>query len=346
MVTRMKPALAQANWVRVHSARLGDQMPTRSPGARPSAIRPAATPSAFAFSSANQPQDAYVLDMADNRLEPWTRSESPVDVGTFVLPVLRDFPTFDRLDGRTRSVPIYVYEPLSPAPHPVLIVLHDGPDSQFRPAFDPWIEYVVNELGYAVIAPNVRGSSGYGRSYLALDNGLLREDAVKDVGALLVWIGLQSQFDAKHVVVAGYSYGGFLALASLMNYNDRLRGGVDAFGMADLVGFLSSTPAAVQAARRSEFGDERELEMRGYLRRISPLSGADRITRPLLVVHGKNDGEVPLNQAEQIVNKLKGKGNEVWFLIANDEGHGFRRPQTQDSYYQTYAQFLLSLRAP
>jgi dipeptidyl aminopeptidase/acylaminoacyl peptidase len=300
---------------------------------------------AFGFAAANQPRDAYVLDIAENRLEPWTRSEAgAVDPAKFVLPRLREFPTFDRVDGKARQVPAYVYEPASAGPHPVLISLHGGPESQFRPGFDPWIQYIVNELGFAVIAPNVRGSSGYGKTYLALDNGMLREDAVKDVGAMLVWIELQKDLDAKHVVVAGGSYGGYLSLATLVNYSDRLRGGIDVSGIADFVSFLTNTAPYRQNQRRAEYGDERDLEMRGFLRRISPLTNADRITRPLLVVHGKNDPRVPLSEAEQIVNKLRARGGEVWYLLAADEGHGYRKKQNRDAYYETFAQFLMMLR--
>jgi dipeptidyl aminopeptidase/acylaminoacyl peptidase len=304
-----------------------------------------ATRLAFGFTAANQPRDAYVLDIAGNRLEPWTRSEpGAVDLAKFVLPRVIEFPTFDRVDSKARLVPAYVYQPASSGPHPVLISLHGGPESQFRPGFDPWIQYMVNELGFAVIAPNVRGSSGYGKSYMALDNGMLREDAVKDVGAMLVWIALQKEFDAKHVVVAGGSYGGYLALATLVNYSDRLRGGVDVSGIADFVSFLTNTAPYRQSQRRAEYGDERDLEMRAYLRRISPLTNADRITRPLLVVHGKNDPRVPLSEAEQIVNKLRAKGGEVWYLLAADEGHGYRKKQNRDAYYETFAQFLMMLR--
>jgi dipeptidyl aminopeptidase/acylaminoacyl peptidase len=304
-----------------------------------------ATRLAFGFSAANQPRDAYVLDIAENRLEPWTRSEpGAVDAAKFVLPRRAEFPTFDRVDGKPRQVPAYIYEPASTGPHPVLISLHGGPESQFRPGFDPWIQYVVNELGFAVIAPNVRGSSGYGRTYMALDNGVLREDAVKDVGAMLVWIALQKDFDAKHVVVAGGSYGGYLSLATLVNYSDRLRGGVDVSGIADFVSFLTNTAPYRQDQRRAEYGDERDLEMRSFLRRISPLTNTDRITRPLLVVHGKNDPRVPLSEAEQIVNKLRAKGREVWYLLAADEGHGYRKKQNRDVYYETFAQFLMMLR--
>ena len=300
---------------------------------------------AFAFAAANQPRDAYVLDVAENHLEPWTRSEAgAVDPAKFVLPRLVEFPTFDRVDGKPRVLPAYVFEPATPGPHPVLISLHGGPESQFRPGFDPWIQYLVNELGFAVIAPNVRGSSGYGKTYMALDNGILREDAVKDVGAMLVWIGLHKEFDAKHVVVSGGSYGGYLALATLVNYSDRLRGGVDVSGIADFVSFLTNTAPYRQNQRRAEYGDERELEMRIFLRRISPLTNADRITRPLLVVHGKNDPRVPVSEAEQIVNKLRAKGGEVWYLLAADEGHGYRKKTNRDAYYETFAQFLMTLR--
>ena len=134
----------------------------------------------------------------------------------------------------------------------MLIILHGGPESQFRPSFDPLIQYVVNELGFAVLAPNVRGSSGYGKTYMSLDNGELREDAVKDIGALLVWIGLQSTLDAKHVVISGVCYGGYLALAALVNYSDRLRGGVDLSGITDFISFLEQYGAvpAKSAARR------------------------------------------------------------------------------------------------
>jgi dipeptidyl aminopeptidase/acylaminoacyl peptidase len=300
---------------------------------------------AFGFQTANRPRDAYVLDIATSRLESWTHSEAgAVDLAKFVAPRLAQYPTFDRSDGRPRQIPVYIYEPTTPGPHPVLIVLHGGPESQFRPGFDPWLQYVVSELGYAVVAPNVRGSSGYGKSYLALDNGTLREDAVKDVGALLVWLGLQSAYDAKHIVVSGASYGGYLSLAAMVNFGERLRGGVDVAGMGDLVSFLTNTVPYRQEQRRAEFGDERDPDMRSFLRRISPLTNADRIQRPMLIVHGKNDPRVALSEADQIVNRLRSKGGEVWYLQAADEGHGFRKKPNRDAYLRTFAQFLETLR--
>jgi dipeptidyl aminopeptidase/acylaminoacyl peptidase len=300
---------------------------------------------AFGFSAANRPQDAYVLELAENRLEAWTASESgPIAPEKFGVPRLAQFPTFDRVDGKARQIPVFVYEPTGTGPHPVLIDLHGGPEGQYRPYFSAWLQFVVNELGYAVVAPNVRGSSGYGKSYLALDNGVLREDAVKDVGALIIWIGLQGNFDAKHVVVSGGSYGGYLALATLVNYSDRLRGGVDVSGIVDFVSFLTNTAPYRQNQRRAEYGDERDPEMRAFLRRISPLTNADRISKPLLVVHGKNDPRVPLSEAELIVNKLRSKGGTVWYLLAADEGHGYQKKQNRDAYYTTFAQFLTTLR--
>jgi dipeptidyl aminopeptidase/acylaminoacyl peptidase len=299
---------------------------------------------AFGYASAGHPRDAYVLDLAANRLDAWTHSEAgAVDTSKFATPRLTQFPTFDRLEGRPREIPVFVYEPAGAGSHPVLILLHGGPEAQFRPSFDPWIEYLVNELGYAVVAPNLRGSSGYGKTYLSLDNGTLRDDVVKDLGALIVWVDSQSAFDAKHVVVAGSSYGGYLALAALVNFGDRLCGGVDFAGISDFVSFLTNTAPYRQNLRRAEYGDERDPDMRAYLRRISPLTGADRISRPLLIVHGKNDPRVPIGEAEQLVNRLRSRGGEVWYLEATDEGHGFRKKQNRDAYYRTFAQFLIRL---
>jgi dipeptidyl aminopeptidase/acylaminoacyl peptidase len=296
---------------------------------------------AFGLSAANQPRDAYVLDIEAGRLDAWTSSEAgPLDRSKFIVPHVSQFPTFDRTDGKSRQIPVYVYEPASPGPHPVLLVLHEAPDSQFRPKFDPWIQYVVKELGYAVVAPNVRGSSGYGKSFSALDKGLLREDAVKDVGALLVWLGLDSRFDAKHVVVSG----GYLALATLVNYGDRLRGAVDFAGITDFIGLMSTTAPYLTGQARAEFGDERDADMRAYLRRISPLTGADRISRPLFEVHGKNDPRVPMSQSDELANRLRSRGGAVWSLKAADEGHAFGKRQNLDAYYHAFAEFLESLR--
>jgi dipeptidyl aminopeptidase/acylaminoacyl peptidase len=297
---------------------------------------------AFSFTSSTQPRDAYVLDIATNRLEAWTHSEAgAVNTAKFVAPRLAQFPTFDRDDGRPRQEPAYVYEPLRPGPHPVLLVLHDGPAGEFRPSFDPWIEYVVNELGFAVVAPNIRGSSGYGKSYSRLADGDSRDDVVKDLGALIIWVDAQSSFDAQHVVVAGRGYGGYLALVALANYSDRLRGGVAGAGITDLIALLESTPAFRRAEQRAQFGDERDSAMRPYLRRISPLTNADRISQPLLVMQGKNDTQVPAAQSDLIVNRLRSRNIDVEYLAATDEGHEWHRQANREAYYRTFSDFLV-----
>lgn len=305
---------------------------------------------AFAYQTATLPKDAYVLEVATNHLEAWTHSEpGAADAAKFVTPRLAQFPSFDRPDGHPREIPAYVYEPSSPGPHPVLVLFHGGPKAQYRPGFDAWVQFVVNELGFAVVAPNLRGSTGYGKGYQALDNALQRDDVVKDLGALIVGLGLQSSFDAKHVVVAGDccspgdSYGGYLALAALTNYGDRLMGGVDPAGMGDFISFLATTAPYRQSERRAEYGDERDPDTRAFLRRISPLTNADRVTRPLLVLQGKNDARTPPSESEQIVNRLRSRGIEVWYLQAKDEGHEFGKQQNRLAYYRTFAQFLMTL---
>jgi len=297
---------------------------------------------AFAYASPVQPRDAYVFDTGSGKIEPWTRSEAgPVDVSKFVAPRLAQFPTFDRVGMKSRQIPLYVFEPADPGPHPVLISIHGGPESQFRPGFDPWTQYLVNELGFTVLAPNVRGSSGYGKTYLSLDNGLLREDSVKDIGALLVWIAAQRQFDSKRVFVSGGSYGGYMSLATMVNFGDRLRAGIDVVGIANFITFLTNTAAYRQDLRRAEYGDERNPDMRSFLQRVSPFNNAERITKPMLIVQGQNDPRVPMSESEQMVNRLRSRGVEVWYLLAKDEGHGFRKKQNRDAYLQTVAQFLL-----
>lgn len=303
---------------------------------------PAGRQLAFAYASPVQPRDAWVLDLGTGKLEPWTRSEAgPVDVSKFVAPHLEQYPTFDRVNRKPRQIPVYVYEPAGPGPHPVLISIHGGPESQFRPGFDPWTQYLVNELGFAVVAPNVRGSSGYGKTWLSLDNGRLREDSVKDIGALLVWISSQKRLDATRMFVSGGSYGGFMSLATMVNFGDRLRGGIDVVGIANFVTFLTNTAPYRQDLRRAEYGDERIPEMRSFLRDISPFNNAERINKPMLIVQGQNDPRVPMSESEQMVNRLRSRGVSVWYLLARDEGHGFRKKQNRDAYLQTVAQFLL-----
>ncbi len=245
--------------------------------------------------------------------------------------------------GHQRLLSAWVYRPRSAGPTPVVISIHGGPESQYRPGWDPFVQFLVTELGYAVVAPNVRGSSGYGKSFLALDNGELREDAVRDIGSLLVWIGVQPAFDRDKVAVMGGSYGGYMALASLVTYGDRLRGGIDVVGISNFVTFLEHTSPYRRDLRRAEYGDERDPRMRVFLDRISPLTNASRIKKPLLVVEGLNDPRVPASESEQLVWRVRSGGGEVWYLVAKDEGHGFRKKANRDAYLLTAAMFLQKL---
>jgi dipeptidyl aminopeptidase/acylaminoacyl peptidase len=295
----------------------------------------------FSAESSQSPRDAYAYDLNHSSLERWTRSEfGPIDISTIVPAELVRYPTWDRVNGGQRMISAVLYRPRTPGPHPVLIDIHGGPESQYRAGWSPFVQFLVNELGYAVVAPNVRGSSGYGKTFLKLDNGVLREDAVKDIGSLIVWIGLQPMFDREHVVVMGGSYGGYMALASLAAYGDRLKGGIDEVGISNFVTFLENTSPYRRDLRRVEYGDERDPKMRAFLNRISPLNNVALIRRPLLVAAGMNDPRVPASESQQIVWRIRGKGGEVWYFEAKDEGHGFRKKVNQDAFLETAAMFL------
>lgn len=296
--------------------------------------------------SSRAPRDAWVYDLASDRATRWTESEiGPIDRDRLVEASLIRYPTWDRVGREPRRIPAWLHRPTGPGPHPVVIDIHGGPEGQSRPGFNPFLQYLVNELGYAVIQPNVRGSVGYGRTFTLLDNGRLREDSVRDIGALLVWIAAQPSLDAQRVVVMGGSYGGYMVLASLIAFGDRLRGGIDVVGISHFVTFLENTSGYRRDLRRVEYGDERDPSMRAFLERISPLTRAKAIRRPLLVVQGLNDPRVPASESEQIVRTVRSNGGEVWYLAATDEGHGFRKKGNRDFYLKTAATFLEKLKA-
>jgi Dipeptidyl aminopeptidases/acylaminoacyl-peptidases len=187
----------------------------------------------------------------------------------------------------------------------------------------------------ALLFPNVRGSSGYGKTFLKLDNGYLREDSVKDIGALLDWIATQPALDADRILVTGASYGGYMSLAVATKYSDRIRAAINIVGISNFVSFLERTEGYRRDLRRVEYGDERDPKMREFLLKISPLNNAEMIKKPLFVVHGKNDPRVPLNEAEQIVATVRKNNTPVWYLMAKDEGHGFAKKGNAD--FQFYA---------
>ncbi|TAJ55077.1 MAG: S9 family peptidase [Nevskiaceae bacterium] len=291
---------------------------------------------AFSLDRATAPSDIYSFRVGEQKLSRWTESEvGGLNTADFIEPQLIRYPSFDGL-----SIPAFVYRPKLAAgvKAPVIVSIHGGPEAQALPSFSPISQYYLKELGAAVITPNVRGSDGYGKSYLKLDNGYLRKDSVKDIGALLDWIATQPDLDAGRVLVMGGSYGGYMTLASMVDYNDRLRAGVDVVGISHFVTFLTNTQDYRRDLRRVEYGDERIPEMRAYLEEIAPLSNAQKITKPMLMVQGLNDPRVPASEAEQMVAKMRANGGVVWYLAAKDEGHGFKKKSNRD--YQTAATVL------
>jgi dipeptidyl aminopeptidase/acylaminoacyl peptidase len=286
---------------------------------------------ALSLNTATSPSDVHVIDLAAASVERWTRSEvGGLDTATFVAPELIHYESFDG-----RSIPAFYYRPAgAPAdrPLPVLINIHGGPESQAHPTFSPAIQYMLRELQVAVLVPNVRGSSGYGKTWLQLDNGLRRKDSVKDIGALLDWIAKQPGLDPARVGVTGGSYGGYMVLATMVDYNDRIRAGVDVVGISNFSTFLKNTEEYRRDLRRAEYGDERDPAMRAFHEEIAPLNNAHRITHPLFVAQGFNDPRVPWTEAEQITKAVRANGGDVWFLMFKDEGHGFAKKPNADYF--------------
>jgi dipeptidyl aminopeptidase/acylaminoacyl peptidase len=305
---------------------------------------PASARLGFTLSTATAPGDAYTYNVATRALTRWTQSEiGGLNPNTFVTPELIRYPTFDQVGGRPRTIPAFIYKPRNASAtnkRPVIINIHGGPEGQSRPSFSSTPQYWVNELGAAVIYPNVRGSTGYGKAYVDLDNGFKREDSVKDIGALLDWIATQPDLDKDRVVVYGGSYGGYMVLASMTNYNDRLAGGVDIVGISNFSTFLKNTQGYRRDLRRVEYGDERDPAMAAFHERIAPLNNAAKITKPLFVIQGANDPRVPMSEADQIVSRVRANGGEVWYMVAKDEGHGFAKKSNRDAQREAETLFF------
>ena len=301
---------------------------------------------AMTLNTARTASDVYTIELGAGatdaeELVRWTESEvGGLDTESFALPELVYFPTFDEVDGAPREIPAFVYRPEGAGPHPVIVSIHGGPEGQARPGFSSTYQAWIAELGAAVVVPNVRGSSGYGRDYLLLDNGTKREDPVRDIGALLDWIARAPDLDERRVAVYGGSYGGYMVLASMVRYSDRLRAGVDIVGISNFVTFLESTQDYRRDLRRVEYGDERDAEMRAFLESISPNRQADRITAPLFVAQGQNDPRVPVTESEQIVRNVRAAGYDVWYMNCLNEGHGFKKKENRDLYEQVVVTFL------
>ena len=298
------------------------------------------------LNTARTPSDTYVLELADGALQHgqlvrWTTSEvGGLDTSIFQTPDLVSFPTFDSDGDSRRQIPAWIYKPRGQGPFPVVVSIHGGPEGQSRPRFSSTYQMWVEKLGVAVVIPNVRGSSGYGKTYLSLDNGFKREDSVRDIGALLDWIATQPDLDQERVAVYGGSYGGYMVLASAVHYSDKLKAAVDIVGISNFVTFLENTQDYRRDLRRVEYGDERDPAMRAHLEKISPLSNVDKITIPMLIAQGENDPRVPVTESKQVVEALRQQGQTVWFMNALNEGHGYRKKENRDIYQQATVLFL------
>ena len=296
---------------------------------------------AFNLSSAKSPSDVYSLDARTGKVERWTESETGgLNPEHFVEPELVRIKSFDGLE-----ISAFLYRPnvsKFPGPRPVLVSIHGGPEGQTRPGFQARNNYYLNELGVAVLSPNVRGSAGYGKTFLTLDNGFKREDTVKDIGAFLNWIATDSQLDKNRIAVIGGSYGGYMSLASMTHFSDRLRCGVDIVGISNFLTFLKNTQDYRRDLRRVEYGDERDPAMAEFLGKISPANNSSNIKKPLLVIQGLNDPRVPASESEQMVKAIRNQGGTVWFLMAKDEGHGFQKRKNADMLFLSTVAFLNS----
>jgi dipeptidyl aminopeptidase/acylaminoacyl peptidase len=293
----------------------------------------------FVVNTAKSPSDVYSLDTITGKLERWTFSETGgLNTANFVEPQLIKWKTFD---GKTISGFLYAPDPKKfPGKRPVIVNIHGGPEGQFRPGFLGRNNYYLNELGVALIFPNVRGSTGYGKTFLKLDNGVNRDHTHKDIGALLDWIQQNPNLDAGKIMITGGSYGGYMTWAVAYEYNDKICCTLPIVGPSNLVTLLEHTEAYRRDLRRVEYGDERDPKIREYLEKTAPLNNSEKIRKPVFAVVGKNDPRVPWTESRQMLDKLKGNGITTWFLMANDEGHGYAKKKNQDFLFYATVMFV------
>jgi dipeptidyl aminopeptidase/acylaminoacyl peptidase len=293
----------------------------------------------FSLTSARSPLDAYSLNIRTGKIERWTKSETGgLNTANFREPELVSWKSFD---GRMITGFLYTPDPAKfSGRRPIVVDIHGGPEGQSRPEFMGRSNYILNELGVAVVLPNVRGSTGYGKEFTKLDNGFHRDDTYKDIGALLDWIGTRPDLDAGRVMVMGGSYGGHMTWATAAFYNDKIRCAMPIVGMSNLVTFLEHTEAYRRDLRRVEYGDERDPAMRAYLEKIAPMNHLDAMHKPIFAVVGKNDPRVPWSESRQILDKLNAQGTPTWFMMANDEGHGYAKKGNQDLMFDAAVMFI------
>jgi dipeptidyl aminopeptidase/acylaminoacyl peptidase len=286
----------------------------------------------------NSASDIFEYNTVSKSLIRWTESElGGMDVSTLQQPQLISWNSFDG-----KSISGYLYKASSKfnGKRPVIISIHGGPEGQSRPAFLGRNNYFINELGISVIYPNVRGSVGYGKSFLDSDNGMKREESVKDIGALIDWIAQQPELDKDRIMIMGGSYGGYMTLATSFWYSDKIRCSIDVVGISNFNTFMKNTEAYRRDLRRVEYGDERDPKMAEFFESIAPLNHVDKIKKPLFIVQGGNDPRVPSTEAIQMKEKIKENGGTVWFLMAKDEGHGFKKKNNVDFQFYSTIEFI------
>lgn len=288
--------------------------------------------------SARTPGDVYSINAIDGTITRWTDSE----LGGIAAESLREpeLVAWQSFDGRRISG--WHYRPAArfTGKRPVIVNIHGGPEVQSRPSFIGRNIYFLNELGIAMIYPNVRGSSGFGKTFVRLDNAMKREDSVRDIAGLLDWIATQPQLDAARVLVTGGSYGGYMTLMVATMYAERICCAVDVVGISNLATFLQNTESYRRDLRRAEYGDERDPVIRAWMERTAAVNNAGRIVKPLFVIQGANDPRVPRSEAEQIVAAARRNSTPVWYLLGMHEGHGFRKKENVDAQFYTTVQFV------
>lgn len=289
----------------------------------------------FSYTSATRTSDIYWWQIEEEVATAVTRSShGGIPTQAFVSPKLVEFSTFD-----DHQIPAWYYRPEGnqAAPLPAVIIVHGGPESQFRPYFNFLAQYLVHN-GFAVLGPNVRGSTGYGKKYRQLDDVEKRMDSVADLAHAATWLKQQPEINPEQIIVYGGSYGGFMVLAALTHYHDLWAAGVNIVGISNFVTFLENTSAYRRAHREAEYGSL--AHDREFLESIAPINHLDNLRAPLMVIHGANDPRVPLSEAEQLVTALEERGVPVEFLVFADEGHGVVKLKNKLKMYPAVVAFL------
>lgn len=291
----------------------------------------------FNMSNAKSINDIYTVDVNQGILKRLTKNESTMATDHFVDPELV---TWESFDGKQISG--FLYRPINAkqSKPPVRIMIHGGPEQQFKPVFLGRLNYFINELGIALLFPNIRGSTGYGKTFLELPNGLKRVDAYEDLNALLDWVKAQPDLDGDRIMVSGASYGGHATLAVATRYNEKIACSLSVVGMSNLVTFLENTEIRRRDQRRAVYGDERNPFVRDFLTSIAPINHASSITKPIFIVQGLMDPRVPYSESENIVRTLNNANIPVWFLTAKNEGHGFSKKENIDFLFYATIEFI------